>query len=98
VARLPEGIQAPAPGQPAERAAGQLEQPPGARLAAADDNWALGSTQRVQMLLAGLNKVRTETFPTVVSAMNAAATTDLRNVVLTPVLTRLIGRRCRCRA
>jgi hypothetical protein len=50
------------------------------------------------MLLAGLNKVRTETFPTVVSAMNAAATTDLRNVVLTPVLTRLIGRRCRCRA
>jgi hypothetical protein len=43
------------------------------------------------MLLAGLNKVRTETFPTVVSAMNAAATTDLRNVVLTPVLTRLIG-------
>jgi acyl-homoserine lactone acylase PvdQ len=59
---------------------------------AADDNWAYGSAQRVQLLLAGLNKVQKETFASVVSAMNGAATTDFRNTVLTPTLASLLNR------
>jgi acyl-homoserine lactone acylase PvdQ len=59
---------------------------------AADDNWAYGSTQRVKLLLAGLAKTQSHTLATVTGAMNAAATQDLRNVVLTPTLTSLLAR------
>ncbi len=58
---------------------------------AADDNWAYGSVQRVEMLEAGLAKRAKHDLPSVVSAMNAAATMDLRNVELTPTLTKLLA-------
>jgi acyl-homoserine lactone acylase PvdQ len=50
---------------------------PGAAFAAADDNWSYGAVHRVQLLNAALPKGRT-TPAGVVSAMNAAATIDLR--------------------
>jgi acyl-homoserine lactone acylase PvdQ len=53
---------------------------------AADDNWELGSTQRVKLLLAGLAKQPRHDLASVTSAMNAAATQDLRNVTLAPEL------------
>jgi acyl-homoserine lactone acylase PvdQ len=58
---------------------------------AADDNWSYGSSQRVRMLNDGLAKVDKHTLATVTSAMNAAATQDLRSVALTPVITKLLG-------
>ncbi|HWK25088.1 MAG TPA: penicillin acylase family protein, partial [Solirubrobacter sp.] len=57
---------------------------------AADDNWSYGAVQRVQMLEANLAKTPKHTLATVTSAMNAAATQDLRSVALTPVLERLL--------
>lgn len=51
---------------------------PAAGFASADDNWAQGSVQRVQMLNAGLAKRRKHDLASVTSAMNAAATQDLR--------------------
>jgi acyl-homoserine lactone acylase PvdQ len=53
---------------------------------AADDNWEYGSVQRVRMLEAGLAKSPENSLATVTSAMNAAATQDLRSVLLTPTL------------
>jgi acyl-homoserine lactone acylase PvdQ len=50
---------------------------PGAAFAAADDNWSYGSVHRVELLNSSLPKGKT-TPAGVVSAMNAAATTDLR--------------------
>jgi acyl-homoserine lactone acylase PvdQ len=58
---------------------------------AADDNWSYGSVQRVQMLMAGLAKRDKHDLASVVSAMNAAATQDLRSVALTPVLQSLLS-------
>ncbi|MDX6656086.1 MAG: hypothetical protein QOH62_879 [Solirubrobacteraceae bacterium] len=58
---------------------------------AADDNWSYGSTHRVQLLLANLAKHKKQTPATVTSAMNAAATQDLRSVALTPLLDRLLA-------
>jgi acyl-homoserine lactone acylase PvdQ len=58
---------------------------------AADDNWSYGSTHRVQLLLAGLKKHKRHTLATVTSAMNAAATTDLRSYELTPLLDKLLA-------
>jgi acyl-homoserine lactone acylase PvdQ len=58
---------------------------------AADDNWSYGSTHRVQMLLAGLAKHKKHTLATVTSAMNGAATTDLRSFELTPLLDKLLA-------
>src|SRR3954452_11679718 len=58
--------------------------------AAADDNWAYGSVQRVRLLNDGLAKAQTHTLASVTSAMNAAATQDLRSVALTPVITKLL--------
>ena len=57
---------------------------------AADDNWAYGSAQRVQMLLNGLATRDKHDLASVTSAMNAAATQDLRSVALTPVLADLL--------
>jgi acyl-homoserine lactone acylase PvdQ len=64
---------------------------PAPRWGAADDNWEYGSAHRVQMLLAGLS-APTQTLATVVSAMNGAATQDLRNIVLTPSLAKLLAK------
>jgi acyl-homoserine lactone acylase PvdQ len=63
---------------------------PAPRWGAADDNWEYGSAHRVQMLLAGLT-APTQTLATVVSAMNGAATQDLRNITLTPTLAKLLA-------
>ena len=57
---------------------------------AADDNWSYGSVQRVRMLNDNLAKAQTHTLASVTSAMNAAATQDLRSVALTPVITKLL--------
>jgi acyl-homoserine lactone acylase PvdQ len=51
---------------------------PAAGFPSADDNWAQGSVQRVQMLEAGLAKRSKHDLASVTSAMNAAATQDLR--------------------
>jgi hypothetical protein len=63
---------------------------PAPKWGAADDNWAYGSVQRVRLLNDGLAKAQTHTLASVTSAMNAAATQDLRSVALTPVLTKLL--------
>ena len=57
---------------------------------AADDNWSYGSTQRVRMLEAGIAKRGVHDLASVTSAMNAAATQDLRSVALTPVVDKLL--------
>ena len=57
---------------------------------AADDNWSYGSVQRVKMLLDNLNARGKHDLASVTSAMNAAATQDLRSVDLTPVLDTLL--------
>jgi acyl-homoserine lactone acylase PvdQ len=58
---------------------------------AADDNWTYGSSQRVQMLLGGLAARPQHDLASVTSAMNAAATQDLRSVELTPLLQKLLA-------
>ena len=58
---------------------------PAPKWGAADDNWAYGSVQRVRMLTDGLAKREQHDLASVTSAMNAAATQDLRSVALTPV-------------
>src|SRR3954452_24402252 len=58
---------------------------------AADDNWSYGSTHRVQLLLAGLAKHKRHSLATVTSAMNAAATQDLRSTELTLLLDKLLA-------
>jgi acyl-homoserine lactone acylase PvdQ len=57
---------------------------------AADDNWSLGPGQRVQLLLNDLGHGRRLTPARVVSAMNEAATQDVREVTLEPLLSRLL--------
>jgi acyl-homoserine lactone acylase PvdQ len=51
---------------------------PAAGFAAADDNFAYGPIDRVQLLTAGLAAKKVQTPASVVAAMNAAATKDLR--------------------
>ena len=51
---------------------------PAAGFAAADDNFSYGSIQRVQLLNSGVAATKVHTPPTVVAAMNLAATKDLR--------------------
>ena len=87
---LPEQGPAPVPGQPAVGTLVNWNNRPAPKWGAADDNWAYGSVQRVQMLNANLAKAQTHTLATVTSAMNAAATQDLRSVALTPVVAKLL--------
>ena len=87
VARATSVRAAPAGGQPRERRSRELEQQAGARVcSAADDQWSYGSVQRVDLLRNGLAARRTHTLATVVSAMNAAATQDLRAVEVWPTI------------
>ncbi|MBB4663845.1 penicillin acylase family protein [Conexibacter arvalis] len=51
---------------------------PAAGFPSADDNWSQGSTQRNQMLEAGLKQRSKHDLASVTAAMNAAATQDLR--------------------
>jgi acyl-homoserine lactone acylase PvdQ len=64
---------------------------PARGFSAADDNWAYGPVQRVQLLQAQVAKHKVHTLATLVSAMNAAATQDLRSVDVLPVLARALG-------
>ena len=57
---------------------------------APDDNWSLGPVQRVSLLIRNLGTGRGVTPQAVVSAMNAAATQDVREVTLEPVLSKLL--------
>jgi acyl-homoserine lactone acylase PvdQ len=64
---------------------------PARGFAASDDNWSYGPVQRVQLLQAQVAKRRTHTLATLVGAMNAAATQDLRGVLVLPELERALG-------
>jgi acyl-homoserine lactone acylase PvdQ len=62
---------------------------PAAGFGAADDNWTYGSVHRVQLLDAGVTPQRKATPASVVSAMNGAATKDLRET-LVPLLAKVM--------
>lgn len=57
---------------------------------AADDQYAYGSIQRVDLLNRGLAARRRHTLASVTGAMNAAATQDVRTVELLPLLARVL--------
>ena len=57
---------------------------------AADDQFAYGSEQRVDLLNKGIAARRRHDLASVTGAMNAAATQDVRAVVFQPVLSRLL--------
>ncbi len=59
---------------------------------AADDNWALGAVQRVSLLLRNLGTGSGITPQAIVGAMNAAATQDVREVTLEPLLAKVLRR------
>jgi acyl-homoserine lactone acylase PvdQ len=63
---------------------------PGRGFSAADDNWSYGPVQRVQLLRTQVAKRKTHTLATLVGAMNAAATQDLRAVAVLPTLSRVL--------
>jgi acyl-homoserine lactone acylase PvdQ len=65
----------------ADPASGELvnwNNKPAPGFGSSDSEWAYGSVHRVSLLLAGLAKRRTHDLASVTSAMNAAATQDLR--------------------
>ena len=57
---------------------------------AADDNWAYGSLHRVSLLQGQIARRDKHDLASVTSAMNAAATQDLRSTGLTPTLSTLL--------
>jgi acyl-homoserine lactone acylase PvdQ len=59
---------------------------PAADVGAADSNFSYGSVQRVDLLVANVAKLKKHTLASVVSAMNASATQDLREVRVWPVI------------
>jgi acyl-homoserine lactone acylase PvdQ len=59
---------------------------------AADDQWAYGPIQRVQLLNDSTAKRRKHTLATLTAAMNAAATQDVRVMKLVPLLARVLKR------
>ncbi len=63
---------------------------PQAGYQAPDDNWSLGAVQRVILLLKNLGRGGHLTPASLVRAMNAAATQDVREVTLEPVLSKLL--------
>jgi acyl-homoserine lactone acylase PvdQ len=56
-----------------------------------DDNWSFGPVQRVQLLQAQVAKRKVHTLASLVGAMNAAATQDLRTTQVLPTLERVLG-------
>jgi acyl-homoserine lactone acylase PvdQ len=64
---------------------------PALRFSSSDDNWAFGPVQRVQLLQAQVAKRKVHTLATLVGAMNAAATQDLRTVAVLPLLAKVLG-------
>jgi acyl-homoserine lactone acylase PvdQ len=63
---------------------------PGRGVPAADDNWAYGSVQRVDLLDAAVAARRKHTVANLVGAMNEAATQDLRAVRVLPEIDRVL--------
>jgi acyl-homoserine lactone acylase PvdQ len=63
---------------------------PQAGYQAPDDNWALGAVQRVSLLIRNLGSAGHLQAANLVGAMNAAATQDVREVTLEPVLSKLL--------
>jgi acyl-homoserine lactone acylase PvdQ len=63
---------------------------PQAGYEAPDSNWGLGAIMRVDLLINNLGSSRSLTPQRVVSAMNAAATQDVREMTLEPVLSKLL--------
>jgi acyl-homoserine lactone acylase PvdQ len=63
---------------------------PARGFAAADNNWDYGPVQRVQLLQRQVAKHRIQTLATLVGAMNAAGTQDLRAVLVLPTLSRAL--------
>jgi acyl-homoserine lactone acylase PvdQ len=63
---------------------------PGLGFSASDDNWAYGPVQRVQLLALRMAVRQKHTLATVVGAMNAAGTEDLRGVRVVPTLERVL--------
>jgi acyl-homoserine lactone acylase PvdQ len=57
---------------------------------AADDQYAYGSIQRVELLNRNTAEVRRHTLATLTGAMNAAATQDVRDVLLLPTLSKVL--------
>jgi acyl-homoserine lactone acylase PvdQ len=57
---------------------------------APDDNWSLGALQRVDLLLNNLGKGGNLTPARVVSAMNKAATQDVRAMTVEPVISKVL--------
>ena len=57
---------------------------------AADDQWAYGSLNRVDLLNDNTARVKRHTLATLTGAMNAAATQDVRVMKFVPVLARLL--------
>ena len=64
---------------------------PALGFSASDDNWSYGPVQRVQLLQQQVAKRKVHTLATLVGAMNAAATQDLRTVQILPALARALG-------
>ena len=64
---------------------------PALGFSASDDNWSYGPVQRVQLLQEQVAKRKVHTLASLVGAMNAAATQDLRTVELLPALARVLG-------
>ncbi len=63
---------------------------PEAGYEAPDDNWSLGAAQRVKLLLDNLGSGGNLTPAAIVSAMNEAATQDVREETVEPVLSKLL--------
>jgi acyl-homoserine lactone acylase PvdQ len=63
---------------------------PQAGYEAADDNWSLGALQRVDLLINNLGHGNNLTPASLVSAMNAAGTQDVREMTFEPVLSKLL--------
>jgi acyl-homoserine lactone acylase PvdQ len=59
--------------------------------ASADDHYAYGSVQRVQLLMRGLAARKRHTPASVVAAMNTAATQDLRAVLVLPSIAKALN-------
>jgi acyl-homoserine lactone acylase PvdQ len=57
---------------------------------APDDNWMLGAIQRVDLLLHNLGHHNNVTPARVVSAMNEAATQDVREMTIEPILSKVL--------
>ena len=64
---------------------------PQAGYEAPDDNWMLGAIQRVTLLLNNLGHGKNLTPARVVSAMNEAATQDVREMTIEPILNKVLS-------